>query len=393
MPGQFRKTNCRSNPEKSRRTKLFSIIFWYSFQARGSQSHGLFHVRQAETDPEKAGDAAISRQEDVKRIPPKTNSWKGESGMETDKFVQSKVIQMPIDELKMAQPFCEVFEIRETDLRQVMDAIRKNGFDTLYPIVVWEGHDNVVVDGHTRLIAARQLGYATVPVVSRSFSDEEAALQHTITAQRVRRSLSQAELMKCVTMLREKIAAGKRERSVKGLTPVPQGRSTQVIADAVGSTRGTVDKIERITRHGDPKLIDAVRKEELSINQAHEIVKLDDRRKKGLEQAEKIMKNNTAGHLDRFFLYRNFSRKISKLYEEFLKTYHDPFRECEMHKFDWGDLRVELIRGLDRDLICRLDKTGEADRAIEYSASQTDLDENLDYYYEEHHKEWDTRHP
>ena len=207
--------------------------------------------------------------------------------METDKFVQSKVIQMPIDELKMAQPFCEVFEIRETDLRQVMDAIRKNGFDTLYPIVVWEGHDNVVVDGHTRLIAARQLGYATVPVVSRSFGDEEAALQHTITAQRVRRSLSQAELMKCVTMLREKIATGKRERSVKGLTPVPQGRSTLVIADAVGSTRGTVDKIERITRHGDPKLIDAVRKEELSINQAHEIVKLDDRRKKGLEQAEK----------------------------------------------------------------------------------------------------------
>ena len=110
--------------------------------------------------------------------------------MDTDKFVQSKVIQMPIDELKMAQPFCEVFEIRETDLRQVMDAIRKNGFDTLYPIVVWEGHDNVVVDGHTRLIAARQLGYATVPVVSRSFSDEEAALQHTITAQRVRRTLS-----------------------------------------------------------------------------------------------------------------------------------------------------------------------------------------------------------
>ena len=69
MPGQFRKTNCRSNPEKSRKTKLFSIIFRYSFQARGSQSHGLFHVRQAETDPEKAGDAAISRQEDIKRIP------------------------------------------------------------------------------------------------------------------------------------------------------------------------------------------------------------------------------------------------------------------------------------------------------------------------------------
>ena len=85
--------------------------------------------------------------------------------------------------------------------------------------------------------------------------------------------------MKCVAVMRMKMAAKKEEQSVKGLTPVPQGRSTQVIADAIGSTRGTVDKIERITRNGNPKLIEAVRNDELSINQAHEIVKADERKK------------------------------------------------------------------------------------------------------------------
>ena len=103
--------------------------------------------------------------------------------METkEKFVESKVVMMPIDELKAESPFCEVFDIRDSDLQQVIAAIRNRGFDTLYPIVVWEGHGNVVVDGHTRLVAAKQLGYSSVPVVLRGFANEEEALQHTITA-------------------------------------------------------------------------------------------------------------------------------------------------------------------------------------------------------------------
>ncbi|MBO4699485.1 ParB N-terminal domain-containing protein [bacterium] len=309
-----------------------------------------------------------------------------------DKFVESKVVMMPVDKLKAEPPFCEVFDIRESDLQQVIEAIRDKGFDTLYPIVVWDGHDNVIVDGHTRLVAAKQLGYSTVPVVPRVFANEEEALQHTIAAQRVRRALSQAELMKCVAVMREKMAARKTEQSVKGLTPVPQGRTTQVIAEAVGSTRGTVDKIERITRNGNPKLIEAVRNDELSINQAHEIVKRDERKKRQLEYAEEVMGKNAPANRERFFLYRGFAEKISNLYAEFLKTYHDEFRDREMCEFDWSDLRQQLIRGLDRDLICHLGKTGEADRAIQYSATQEGYEEGLDYYYEKHHKEWDEQH-
>jgi hypothetical protein len=75
-----------------------------------------------------------------------------------------------------------------------------------------------------------------------------------------------------------------------------------------------------------------------------------------------------------------------------LKTYQDEFRDREMCEFDWGDLREQLIRGLDRDLICHLGKTGEADRAIQYSATLESYEEGLDYYYEKHHKEWEAQH-
>ena len=96
MPGQFRKTNCRSNSEESRRTKLFSIIFRSLFQARGSQSHGLFSCTAGRNRPGKSRRRRYLPAGRCKTHPPKTNSWKGESGMETDKFVQNKVTQMPI---------------------------------------------------------------------------------------------------------------------------------------------------------------------------------------------------------------------------------------------------------------------------------------------------------
>ncbi len=319
----------------------------------------------------------------------KTTSLKGETIMEaTDKFVESHVIMMPIDELKVDQPFCDVFDIKESDLQQVIEAIKEKGFDTLYPIVVWNGHNNIVVDGHTRLSAAKKLGYSTVPVVSRTFADEEEALQHTISAQRVRRSLSQAELMKCVSLMHEKLAERKKEESVKGLTHAPQGRTTQIIADTIGSTRGTVDKIDRIARHGDSDIIEAVQKEELSINQAHEIIKSDERRKRALERVGKYMENYNPVLRERFFRLRDFADRISKLYGEFLKTYHDEFRDREMYTFDWCDLRCLLIRGLDRDLICRLGKPGKADRAINCSGSEEDFEEDLKCLFEEHQEEW-----
>lgn len=319
----------------------------------------------------------------------KTTSLKGETIMEaTDKFVKSNIVMMSIDELKVDQPFCDVFDIKESDLQQVIDAIKEKGFDTLYPIVVWDGHDNVVVDGHTRLAAAKQLGYTTVPVVPRSFADEEEALQHTISAQRVRRSLSQAELMKCVSLMQEKLAERKKEESVKGLTHTPQGRTTQIIADTIGSTRGTVDKIARIARHGDSDLIEAVQNEEMSINQAHEIIKSDERKKKALERVGKFFENYNPDLRDRFFRLRDFADRISKLYGEFLKTYHDEFRDREMCSFEWCDLRQLLVRGLDRDLICHLGKPGEADRAINCTGSEEDFEEDLKYLFEEHQEEW-----
>ena len=49
--------------------KTLQLFFGVHFKLVGVNLTSFFHAQQNETDPEKAGDAAISRQEDIKRIP------------------------------------------------------------------------------------------------------------------------------------------------------------------------------------------------------------------------------------------------------------------------------------------------------------------------------------
>lgn len=298
-----------------------------------------------------------------------------------NRFVENETRMISIEAVKTAMPFSELFEIRDADLEQVMDSIRQKGYDTLYPLVLWNEHENTVVDGHTRLSAAIKLGYKQVPAVYRAFADEAEALEHTIAAQRIRRSLSPGEIIKCFFLLKTKLEHQAEDARVKGLTP-PSGRTTEVIADLLGSTRGTIDKVERITRQGEPELVKAVEKDEITINKAHEIVKEAERRKRGVERIEKVMEKNHPKHQERFLMIKDFGRKVSKLYEEILNTNVDEFSGDDIKPFFWGDLRKELIARLDRDLICHLGKPGEADEAINYTKSRSDFDDDLDYYYE-----------
>ena len=91
------------------------------------------------------------------------------------------IVQAPVWTLKTAEPFCNLFPIRETVLSKIIDDMKKNGFDAGHPIVVW---NMTVVDGHTRLRAALAAGIETVPVGCRNFTDEDEALEYAIKIQR-----------------------------------------------------------------------------------------------------------------------------------------------------------------------------------------------------------------
>lgn len=72
----------------------------------------------------------------------------------------------------------------DADVQTIVASIREFGFDD--PIGVW-GKDNLIVEGHGRLIAAKQLGMETVPVIHLDhLTDEQRrayALAHNKTAE------------------------------------------------------------------------------------------------------------------------------------------------------------------------------------------------------------------
>ncbi len=170
------------------------------------------------------------------------------------------------DSLRTAAPFKNLFPIREDILNKIAEDMKQHGFDRAHPIAVWSGHNLTVVDGHTRLLAAIKLGFPQVPVVLKKFANEEKALEYAIDSQANRRNLTDAELMKCLSLLDRRRKVG-RPRKGDATT----GKSAEQTAMLLGTSRGTVEKIRSIIDHAPEEIKDAVRSGNLTINKAYVI--------------------------------------------------------------------------------------------------------------------------
>ena len=78
---------------------------------------------------------------------------------------------LPIDQLR-PDPF-NPRKISDAELNALTESIRK--FGLVDPILV-RSEDRTIIGGHQRVVAARRLGYTTVPVVELDLSLEEARL-------------------------------------------------------------------------------------------------------------------------------------------------------------------------------------------------------------------------
>lgn len=72
----------------------------------------------------------------------------------------------------------------------------QNGYDDAKPIIVWDNNGSlIVVDGHTRLQAAKEASLNEVFVAKRKFQDKREALEAAIAEQRDRRNLTRQEIL------------------------------------------------------------------------------------------------------------------------------------------------------------------------------------------------------
>ena len=177
-------------------------------------------------------------------------------------------------DLKVKAPFKNLFPVRESVLNEIVKDIKKHGFDHTRPIVLWQGHNFTVLDGHTRLRAAELTDTFEVPVEVKSFSTEEEALAYCIRCQRNRRNLSDQEILQCVSELDKRKDKGGdrksqsvREKSIA--TPVAIDRSSDKTAKVLGIGRGKVEKARVVLDKAPDEIKAAVKSGEMSINKAY----------------------------------------------------------------------------------------------------------------------------
>ena len=160
-----------------------------------------------------------------------------------------------------------IFAVSDKTLAEIRERMKKFGYDKSQPIVVQKG-TNVLVDGHTRLAAAKAAGLQEVPAYERDFDGRDEMLMYTFERQAVRRNLTGAEILTAARMIR-----GRKEADGKG-------RAAELLAEKLGCGVATVYQARAVLKEGSEEEIEAVRKGEKSIRAAYNDVK----RKEGNEE-------------------------------------------------------------------------------------------------------------
>ena len=173
------------------------------------------------------------------------------------------LVQVPVWSLKTEEPFKSLFPIRASVLSVLIDDMNVNGFDSGHPLVIW---NMTVVDGHTRLKAAIAVGLENVPVICRCFGDEDEALDYAIRSQRNRRNLTDWELLQCL----QKMDWRKKRGPQLAESNVSPGKSASSLADALGISRASVERLRAINEYSSDEIKNGLRRGELSIHRAYE---------------------------------------------------------------------------------------------------------------------------
>ena len=209
--------------------------------------------------------------------------------------METKYLLMHILDVHTAAPFKDLFTIKPSVLADITAAMKKNGYDNAFPLILWAGHGGVLVDGHTRLQAAKDAGLLDVAVVMHDFADELEALEYAIACQHHRRNLTDAELLSCLSALdkRKNIGRPKKTPSREGVS----GESAEKTAKLLYISRAKVERLRTVKDHGSEKIKAAVAAGEMTINKAYNETMRDRRARRVQEAPEKTPAEVRAGRI------------------------------------------------------------------------------------------------
>lgn len=176
-----------------------------------------------------------------------------------------------ISEIEPHPDFQALFSIDEDVLSRITQDIIKNSYDNSQPVHIWitkddQGNEHkYLIDGYTRLTAAKKAGLETVPYYGHEFNSLDEAYRYALHLQTDRRNLEGSDLLKNIEFL----MGSEYIKKIKG-------NKNSAIGEILGVSEKTVERGKKVLREGKSEDLEAIENKEKTVN---EVIKNINQRK------------------------------------------------------------------------------------------------------------------
>ena len=203
----------------------------------------------------------------------------------TQKISEKKTLK--IKDIVLIPEFQKLLVMEEDVLEKMKQSMKEEGFKSGHEIHIWKrGKEYILIDGHTRKTAWESLGNKTIPCIIHNFASLEEAKTFAIKEQINRRNLSGQALLDAV--------ANFNFEKGKGHTSGEKGKASEIIAKQIGVSTKTVEKTRVVLKEATPEQLEAIKKDELSMNQVYKQIQDKKRPKPEPKVEEKAEEKPTA---------------------------------------------------------------------------------------------------
>ena len=197
----------------------------------------------------------------------------------------AKIKMVEISQLRFDRDFKNVFQQENDKVTEIANDMAVNGFDKSRPIIVTEAY--IIVDGHSRFMAAKKAGLEKVPVIIKKFESRDETIEYEYKMQLNSRRLTDGEYFVAFLKLDE----------IRKSNPNAQGNSDEMIGRQLNKSARQVCKMRENAKKADAALLEKIQTGAVSINKAHEMIKAAEAKKKAGEVVveEKTVSNTGKG--------------------------------------------------------------------------------------------------
>lgn len=169
---------------------------------------------------------------------------------------------LKIKDIELIPEFEKLLAMDDSVVNAMTESMKTEGFKPGHELHIW-AHDGkyILIDGHTRRHCAIKAGLSSVPCIIHHFDTLEDARKFAIREQTDRRNLSGELLLQAVSNF--------NFEKGKGNSGDEKGKASEIIGKQLGVSSKTVEKARVVLKEATEEQKEAIRKEELSVNQVY----------------------------------------------------------------------------------------------------------------------------